>query len=332
MWWEPYDSCVWSGYYIAEQSCTTNGNDWEEQYNHHDCITECNADPACLSIEVGVDWGGSGNVNNVDSGRCRSQSLNNADCNGAHYNWDLWIKIPKNFKTARYIDVGTYCIDGYNMNYHNKTIEECAKLCSLMSDCLGFEYVDPTNGYEEQYSESCRPQDGVYDPASCGPNNLDYYLVEPDKFDLFGIDTKCGAGSSYVSSNSYEIDLPTGSTENWDRTIHGCANICDLIEDSCKVFLVEGTFPQYDECSLFTELGTTSGDSGYICFTRQSSVSPTTTPTFNERYQSIEGFCDEIGCHVIQTIYECAVAGQHLGYNAGVQNTHIGGRLPGCLV
>ena len=66
-----------------------------------ECKKKCNMKQDCLAFEYGVNYGGSGNYKPHD---CNLQSSGSyANCNGAHHNLDLYVKISKKSKFSFYI-------------------------------------------------------------------------------------------------------------------------------------------------------------------------------------------------------------------------------------
>lgn len=79
------------GYIYYEKACVT-GNNIEtiDDINIADCAERCNTEPSCVAFEYAVDYGGS--FKYWDKRCVLQKSRNMEGCDGAKYNWDLYVK------------------------------------------------------------------------------------------------------------------------------------------------------------------------------------------------------------------------------------------------
>jgi len=171
--------------------------------------------------------------------------------------------------------MGNWCVQGWELGYFDVDLEQCAYMCELMSDCTSFEYANSSLwGGAVEYSETCRPKSGgLYNASECGKNftNLDHYILTPENF-LFAGTTMCGGGHVWLShSITYDVNLSTNVVVTWDRTINGCATLCDTLgAATCIAFWVYGGFPLYDFCAMWSEIGTNIAGTDTLCYRRHA--------------------------------------------------------------
>lgn len=164
------------------------------------------------------------------------------------------------------------------MGYFDVKVDECAYMCDLMSGCIGFEYYNTETNSRELQGEEFKPcrlkYGGLSTESECSENfttsNLAYYYKDPDGFLKVG-NTMCGGGKAWLTDTlTYAFNVSTNVT--WDRTIFGCATLCDTIgKDKCTTFWVHGEFPLYDVCAMFSNAGVSFGGTNTLCYKRSGS-------------------------------------------------------------
>jgi len=143
----------------------------------------------------------------------------------------------------KFLQMGSWCVQGWDLGYYDVGVEQCAYMCDLLSDCVGFEYFAQTNisvGRDFEQFNACRPKSGgLLNASECVGNfsNMDFYFYFPEGFLHVG-NTLCGGGDSFVTHpHTYNVTLSTNVVVTWDRTINGCANLCDTMgTDTCVTF------------------------------------------------------------------------------------------------
>jgi len=185
--------------------------------------------------------------------------------------WCVWDPLK------HFAQIGSWCTQGYDLGNFNVTRHECAYICDLMSDCIGFEYYfnqTVVGGGDDEQVGVCRPKyGGLLNASRCSGNlyswDLDYYFKDPEGFLMVG-NTMCGGGNSWVTHTiTYDVNLPTNVTVTWDRTISGCATLCDTMgAETCQNFWVHGKFPLFEICVMFSDKGTIHGGTNTFCYER----------------------------------------------------------------
>jgi len=106
-----------------------------------ECSVLCDVMDDCWAFEYGVNYGGSGQYK---AGDCQLQSSATvSDCDGAHYNLDLYIKRAHNICPSGF-DAISNNLDGEGKKWasdkSSRTVQECANICKDRYGCTGFEY------------------------------------------------------------------------------------------------------------------------------------------------------------------------------------------------
>jgi len=138
-----------------------------------ECAALCDGNDECEAFEYGVSYGG--NSGDYEPRDCQLQSsANYGSCSGSSYNLDLYIK-----PNLGYDHMVEGCVGGHNIVlYHEKSVQECAKLCEQNDDCMAFEYGMNYGGKSGNYRpRDCQLQDSD-DSAGCPGKayNLDLYV------------------------------------------------------------------------------------------------------------------------------------------------------------
>ena len=139
-----------------------------------ECKIECNKRAHCLAFEYWVDYGGSSQL--FEARDCHLQNgTDSADCDGSHYNVDLYVKQSMNiyfysnhpYQSSAYIDSR---LQNYSLmpSYHRflgcrfigkknylatdegndlggktgESLDDCEKLCKETNRCNSFTYCD----------------------------------------------------------------------------------------------------------------------------------------------------------------------------------------------
>jgi len=106
-----------------------------------ECSVLCDDMDDCWAFEYGVNYGGSGQYK---AGDCQLQSSASvSDCDGAHYNLDLYIKWAHNICPSGF-DAISNNLAGEGKTWasdkSSRTVQECANICKDRYGCTGFEY------------------------------------------------------------------------------------------------------------------------------------------------------------------------------------------------
>lgn len=153
-----------------------------------ECAALCDGNDECEAFEYGVSYGGS--EGDYEPRDCQLQSsANYGDCPGNAYNLDLYIK--PNLGYERIVEG---CVGGHNIVlYHEKSVQQCAKLCEQNDDCMAFEYGMNYGGKSGNYRpRDCQLQDSD-DTAGCPGKhyNLDLYVKPKAETQVGQADAQC---------------------------------------------------------------------------------------------------------------------------------------------
>lgn len=216
-----------------------------------ECQQLCDARCDCEAIEYGAAYGGSGRYEPQD---CQLQSSAlRTDCDGAHFNLDLWVKrdratcAPTSAPTPQptleptatgYEHVPRGCVNGANIVlYHEKTVSQCEELCDADARCKAFEFGVMHGGNGKYRPGDCQLQSSsVWHNCNGGHHNLELYIK--------------GTYERFMKScvNGRNIKLYP------NKSIQQCRELCDA-QEACKAFeygVAYGGFGGYNpkDCQL----------------------------------------------------------------------------------
>jgi hypothetical protein len=136
-----------------------------------ECASLCEDHPRCVTFESGFDYGG---IGGALEGDCQlKDDCNTTECDGAHSNVDLYIKVG-------YKKIAASCVTDHNINnlkYSGKSLDECQRLCDATPNCVSLEYGVAYGGSGAFLPGDCMLNDAS-DPEGCdgADQNLDLYV------------------------------------------------------------------------------------------------------------------------------------------------------------
>ena len=164
------------GYELVKSGCVSGHNlRLVPDVSAEECGRLCRADWRCEAFEYYRDQGGSS-----PKYRPRDCNLQTSDdpssCRGAHWNLDLYIKIPAD--VGGYTHMPRKCVKGHNLHFAGqKSLEDCRAECDQMGFCVAFECGVAYGGPGSRQPGECHLQDHT-DNYDCDGSyyNTDLYL------------------------------------------------------------------------------------------------------------------------------------------------------------
>jgi len=126
-----YSEDVVVGYTHHPKTCVSGSNIASyDDLSIQECAVICNNDPLCVAFEYGVNHGGP--VTAFDARTCVPQSSAALNCDGAHYNIDLYVK------SQWESEANLYCSQGGIASLEKTSHQQCKHLCISDERCKSF--------------------------------------------------------------------------------------------------------------------------------------------------------------------------------------------------